>query len=400
MNTAVSSVRLAEGIVQQDWQPPPVGIPDPRHFNPPHAVQPVQDQDPSPRPVMPALPAFLNGKTTYQPPYLQQQSFVVQPTIPREASAPAKEGRNNGKPRAETVAQRASPAPVRKQAKEKSKAKGEGQTATKGPKKAHRVEEPPTQQPTPAEGTGEEAGAAQPLAPPTTNGKPTNGTPGRPKGSGSAKSKGSTPAPPPAPVPAAASEEEVVEVNFRCANRAGGDVRVKLIKPLQQPPPDTTVLKAHKLASLEGVTFYQAVEVVDPDDTNKVYLFDTSDRVHCPCFNIGGPDHAPIISWSDLHCLYSLPDNTTWAEHGYYHDYEDLEGFAKKKGVDMKTLLPRAAGAQELFKSKGRFHSRCQNIDYECWVNHGSIPDHGETDNMYFWTHVFDPIEMNVTEFK
>jgi hypothetical protein len=243
-----------------------------------------------------------------------------------------------------------------------------------------------------------------------------------------------------------------------------------------------------------GVTFYRAVEVVDPDDANKIYMFDLNEKVHCACFNIrGGPEDSPIISWSDLHCLYSLPDGTTWAEHGYYHDYEDCvsspflksfqltavvcaqcgaqhvpcwcikmkrnlqvllvtntsdrpglivlctsktpsdidytchflltscgtsggrekfaisklawlwvsqEGFAKKKGVDMKSILPRAAGAQELFKRKGRFHSRCQNIEYECWVNHGSVPDHGETDNAYFWTHVFDPVAMTITEFK
>lgn len=32
----------------------------------------------------------------------------------------------------------------------------------------------------------------------------------------------------------------------------------------------------------------------------------------------------PIISWSDLHALYQLPDGTKWAEHGNYFDSEDM----------------------------------------------------------------------------
>ena len=32
----------------------------------------------------------------------------------------------------------------------------------------------------------------------------------------------------------------------------------------------------------------------------------------------------PIISWSDLHVLYQLPDGTKWAEHGNFYDCEDL----------------------------------------------------------------------------
>lgn len=74
-----------------------------------------------------------------------------------------------------------------------------------------------------------------------------------------------------------------------------------------------------------GVTFYRAVEVVDPDDPDKLYLFDLKDPMHCPCFNIGvDAEDSTIISWSDLHCLYCLADGTKWAEHGNYHDLEDL----------------------------------------------------------------------------
>ena len=34
----------------------------------------------------------------------------------------------------------------------------------------------------------------------------------------------------------------------------------------------------------------------------------------------------PIISWSDLHVLYQLPDGSKWAEHGNFYDCEDLVG--------------------------------------------------------------------------
>ncbi len=33
---------------------------------------------------------------------------------------------------------------------------------------------------------------------------------------------------------------------------------------------------------------------------------------------------SPVISWSDLHVLYQLPDGTKWAEHGNFYDCEDL----------------------------------------------------------------------------
>ncbi len=74
-----------------------------------------------------------------------------------------------------------------------------------------------------------------------------------------------------------------------------------------------------------GVCFYQAVTVQDPDDSQKEYRFDLADPVHGACFNIGiGPDGSPLISWSNLHALYELPDGTKWAEHGFFHDAEDM----------------------------------------------------------------------------
>lgn len=63
----------------------------------------------------------------------------------------------------------------------------------------------------------------------------------------------------------------------------------------------------------------------DPDDPGKEYSFDLADTAHGACFNIGiGSDGSPLISWSDLHALYQLPDGTKWAEHGFFHDAEDM----------------------------------------------------------------------------
>ena len=49
------------------------------------------------------------------------------------------------------------------------------------------------------------------------------------------------------------------------------------------------------------------------------------DTDHCACFNIGlGSDGSPLLSWSHLYAFYRLPDGSTWAEHDYLHDAEDL----------------------------------------------------------------------------
>jgi hypothetical protein len=36
----------------------------------------------------------------------------------------------------------------------------------------------------------------------------------------------------------------------------------------------------------------------------------------CPCFHSGvvGPDGSPVLTWSQLHALYMLPDGTMWGE--------------------------------------------------------------------------------------
>ena len=155
-------------------------------------------------------------------------------------------------------------------------------------------------------------------------------------------------------------KRSTVEVDGRCTKRSGGDARVQLQQPLKQPPAGNTVQEAHKLSALQGdcsrphallmiarvsmepwqrfnwgvfvnicafagVCFYHTVTVQDPDDSQKEYRFDLADSVHGACFNIGiGPDGSPLISWSNLHALYELPDGTKWAEHGFFHDAEDM----------------------------------------------------------------------------
>ena len=79
-----------------------------------------------------------------------------------------------------------------------------------------------------------------------------------------------------------------------------------------------------------GVRFFAAVDVSDPDEPGRLYSFDLSNREHGPCFNIGqGADSTPLISWSNLYSLYELPDGSKWAEHGFFHDTEDMVGLPR-----------------------------------------------------------------------
>ncbi|CAL8460566.1 g95 [Coccomyxa elongata] len=199
-------------------------------------------------------------------------------------------------------------------------------------------------------------------------------------------------------------KRSTVEVDARCTNRSGGDARVRLQQPVKQPPPGNTVQEAHKLSTLQGVCFYQAVTVQDPDDSQKEYRFDLADPVHGACFNIGiGPDGSPLISWSNLHALYELPDGTKWAEHGFFHDAEDMEDLARKKGRPFARLEAKDTGEQELFRKAGRYHSRLQNIEYECWVFEGALPSQEELagrdvelTDAYFWRSTFDPETLEI----
>ena len=90
-------------------------------------------------------------------------------------------------------------------------------------------------------------------------------------------------------------------------------------------PPRNVVGHASFMLACTGVKFFEEVTVTDPDTTEKAYLFSVTDVEHCACFNIGeGSDGSPLISWSDLVSLYSLPDGSKWAEHGSLYDAEDL----------------------------------------------------------------------------
>ena len=71
----------------------------------------------------------------------------------------------------------------------------------------------------------------------------------------------------------------------------------------------------------------------DAEEEGVVYRFRLRDSHHCACFHLGAAspggggspqDEDAIISWSELHALYRLPDGSTWAEHGYYHDADDV----------------------------------------------------------------------------
>uniref|UniRef100_A0A061S060 Uncharacterized protein n=2 Tax=Tetraselmis sp. GSL018 TaxID=582737 RepID=A0A061S060_9CHLO len=204
----------------------------------------------------------------------------------------------------------------------------------------------------------------------------------------------SAPEPPPAALRRAAVVTHIVE-------RKGGDGRITLRGFLPTPPRGFTGMEAHNLKSLAGVTFYESAVVPDPDDPAREFVFSIKEPEHCACFNIGvGEDGSPLISWSDLHAIYMLPDGTKWAEHGYFYDLDDLKGLSKKVGKPWEGLLGgRRLKPQELVKNKHRYHTRLINIEYECWIYKDCIPEIWNIDgdvspDAYFWTLCFDPDTM------
>ncbi|CAD7698584.1 unnamed protein product [Ostreobium quekettii] len=161
-------------------------------------------------------------------------------------------------------------------------------------------------------------------------------------------------------------EEHERHVNAHATNRAGGDDRVTLKRPLAKPPKGFSGIREHGLTSMENVKFYEEVDVIDPDDPTKVFNFNLNDPAHCACFNIGvGEDGSPLLSWSDLYSFYELPDGTKWAEHGYLYDAEDLEEHAKKIGKSFQHLPPANMHPRQLLKKGGRYHSKLQNTEFE-----------------------------------
>jgi hypothetical protein len=47
---------------------------------------------------------------------------------------------------------------------------------------------------------------------------------------------------------------------------------------------------------------------------------------------------------------------------------------AAARGRGAAGVVPAGAAPQELFRRPGRFHSRLQNIEYECWVHERALP--------------------------
>ena len=47
---------------------------------------------------------------------------------------------------------------------------------------------------------------------------------------------------------------------------------------------------------------------------------------------------------------------------------------ARAGGRTPASVVPAGAAPQELFRRPGRFHSRLQNIEYECWVHARALP--------------------------
>ena len=70
---------------------------------------------------------------------------------------------------------------------------------------------------------------------------------------------------------------------YRCTDRSGADTRVKLLKPLQNSPKGFTGLKAHRLASLDGMGLF--LECTDNSYVRRLDLpHDVGHSVLCMCF--------------------------------------------------------------------------------------------------------------------
>lgn len=97
-------------------------------------------------------------------------------------------------------------------------------------------------------------------------------------------------------------------VNASATNRAGGDARVTLKKVLGRPPQGFSGIQAHGLTSLENVKFYEEVDVVDPDDPNKVFHFNLNGALCCPCQDgiFGLVSLISACYWKGLILMYAV----------------------------------------------------------------------------------------------
>mmetsp|Transcript_22004 Transcript_22004/g.61076 ORF Transcript_22004/g.61076 Transcript_22004/m.61076 type:complete len:383 (-) Transcript_22004:616-1764(-) len=205
----------------------------------------------------------------------------------------------------------------------------------------------------------------------------------------------------PEPAQPASSTKQAAMVNPYMVQREGGDAKILLKGNLPEPPRGFTGMAAHGLTSLAGVSFFEEAAVPDPDEPERAFIFNIREQNHCACFNIGlGEDGSPLISWSDLHAIYVLPDGSKWAEHGYFYDMDDLKNLAQSKGRSHTELMgSRELQPQELVKNKNRYHTRLSNIEYECWIYRDEVPEVWKVNGVwspdaYFWTICFDPETM------
>jgi hypothetical protein len=79
------------------------------------------------------------------------------------------------------------------------------------------------------------------------------------------------------------------------------------------------------------------------------------------------------------------------------------EDMAKRKGCEWKPPIGSTGTEQELYRKAGRYHSRLQNVEYECWVFQGALPPDEKLSEMglnkadsYFWQTGFDPETLDV----
>ena len=79
------------------------------------------------------------------------------------------------------------------------------------------------------------------------------------------------------------------------------------------------------------------------------------------------------------------------------------EELAKKKTREWNPPRGSTDSNQELYRKAGRYHSRMQNVEYECWVFQGALPSDEKLSEMglnkadsYFWRTSFDPETLDV----
>lgn len=183
--------------------------------------------------------------------------------------------------------------------------------------------------------------------------------------------------------------------------RPNGERRVTLLEETSLAAQGNTVALAHRLASLSACRFYAAASVTDPAEPSSSLSFRPTDMEHCTCLHIGiSVDGSPLLSWSRVLCLYTLPDGSSWLEHEDWYDLEDLQAHADKTGrmSELQDKLPQDLAEHELVHVRRRMHSRLSSVEYECWLFKGSVPDDlpGNVQaNAFCWRYTMDPATLD-----